>query len=67
MKEDQMTTTKNPTTAMAGSAADHTTAAAAATNAVKVYGDGDAGVLALAGVSVVLPPARFTAIMGASG
>lgn len=44
-----------------------TTAAAAALDAVKVYGDGDAGVHALAGVSVELPSARFTAIMGPSG
>jgi putative ABC transport system ATP-binding protein len=53
-------------TTMAGKVAGAATAAAAI-DAVKVYGDGDAGVHALAGVSVELPSGRFTAIMGPSG
>jgi putative ABC transport system ATP-binding protein len=44
-----------------------TVAAAAAVDAVKVYGEGGAGVRALAGVSVDIPTGRFTAIMGPSG
>ena len=36
-------------------------------DAVKTYGDGDAGVRALAGVSLEIPSGRFTAIMGPSG
>jgi putative ABC transport system ATP-binding protein len=43
------------------------TPAAAAIDAVKVYGRGDAGVGALGGVSVELLAGRFTAIMGPSG
>jgi putative ABC transport system ATP-binding protein len=35
--------------------------------ATKVYGHGDAAVRALDGVTVDIPPARFTAIMGPSG
>jgi len=42
-------------------------AAARALDAVKTYGSGTAAVHALAGVSVVFPAHRFTAIMGPSG
>jgi putative ABC transport system ATP-binding protein len=42
-------------------------AAAVALDAVKVYGDGNEGVRALAGVSVEIAAGRFTAIMGPSG
>jgi putative ABC transport system ATP-binding protein len=52
---------------LADDAAGPGTPAAAAIDAVKVYGEGDAGVRALAGVSVELPAGRFTAIMGPSG
>ena len=62
--EDELTTKMPTTTANRSSTA---SAAAAALDAVKVYGDGDAGVHALAGVSVEFPAARFTAIMGPSG
>lgn len=41
--------------------------AARVADAVKVYGDGDAAVRALDGVSVGFPTGRFTAIMGPSG
>jgi putative ABC transport system ATP-binding protein len=41
--------------------------AARAEGAVKVYGKGDAAVRALDGVTVGLPAARFTAVMGPSG
>ncbi len=44
-----------------------TTAAAAAIDAVKTYGSGDAAVTALDHVSVEFAPGRFTAIMGPSG
>ncbi|RLE25636.1 MAG: ABC transporter ATP-binding protein [Actinobacteria bacterium] len=42
-------------------------AAARSVDAVKTYGEGDAAVHALAGVSVEFPTERFTAIMGPSG
>jgi putative ABC transport system ATP-binding protein len=42
-------------------------AAARAVGATKVYGDGDTAVRALDGVSVEIPAARFTAVMGPSG
>ena len=41
--------------------------AARAVEATKVYGQGDAAVCALAGVTVGFPTGRFTAIMGPSG
>src|ERR687893_3108661 len=44
-----------------------TTAAAAAVRATKVYGRGEAAVVALDDVSVELPAGRFTAVMGPSG
>ncbi len=44
-----------------------TKAAARAVDAVKTYGEGDAAVHALAGVTVEFPTNRFTAIMGPSG
>ena len=44
-----------------------TSAAARAVDATKVYGDGDAAVRALDHVSLDIPAAHFTAIMGASG
>jgi putative ABC transport system ATP-binding protein len=44
-----------------------TRAAARAVHATKSYGTGETAVLALDGVTVDLPPARFTAIMGPSG
>jgi putative ABC transport system ATP-binding protein len=44
-----------------------TTAAAAAVRATKVYGHGEAAVVALDEVSVELPAGRFTAVMGPSG
>jgi putative ABC transport system ATP-binding protein len=43
------------------------TAALRVDGAVKVYGDGDAAVRALAGVDLAIPAGRFTAIMGPSG
>jgi putative ABC transport system ATP-binding protein len=43
------------------------TTAAAAVNAVKVYGSGDTAVRALDDVSIEIPTQRFTAIMGPSG
>ena len=42
-------------------------AAARADEATKTYGEGEAAVRALAGVSVAFPTGRFTAIMGPSG
>jgi len=42
-------------------------AAARAVDATKVYGEGEAAVHALAGVTVSFPTGRFTAIMGPSG
>jgi putative ABC transport system ATP-binding protein len=42
-------------------------AAARAVGAVKTYGEGDAAVHALAGVTVDFPSHQFTAIMGPSG
>lgn len=44
-----------------------TTAAASATELVKIYGTGDATVRALAGVTVEFAAGEFTAIMGPSG
>jgi putative ABC transport system ATP-binding protein len=41
--------------------------AARAVGATKIYGSGDTAVRALDGVSVVIPGARFTAVMGPSG
>jgi putative ABC transport system ATP-binding protein len=41
--------------------------AARAVDAVKIYGEGDAAVRALDGISVSFPVGRFTAIMGPSG
>jgi len=43
------------------------TTAARAVDAVKTYGEGEAAVHALAGVTVGFPSQRFTAIMGPSG
>jgi putative ABC transport system ATP-binding protein len=43
------------------------TAVARSVDAVKVYGEGDTAVVALAGVTVAFEAARFTAIMGPSG
>jgi ABC-type lipoprotein export system ATPase subunit len=43
------------------------TAAARAEDVVKVYGEGEAAVTALAGVTVAFPAGEFTAIMGPSG
>ena len=43
------------------------TGAARAVDARKTYGEGDAAVHALAGVTVTFPAQRFTAIMGPSG
>ncbi|MBB5873842.1 putative ABC transport system ATP-binding protein [Allocatelliglobosispora scoriae] len=48
-------------------AATRATAAARAVDVWKVYGSGEAQVIALRGVSVELERGRFTAIMGASG
>ncbi len=48
-------------------APDPATVAAAARNAVKTYGTGDAAVHALAGVDVDFERGRYTAIMGPSG
>ena len=45
----------------------HTTTAARADQLTKVYGEGDAEVRALDGVSVAFDAGRFTAIMGPSG
>jgi putative ABC transport system ATP-binding protein len=58
--------TNVPTTDVSGKGT-ATVAAAAAIDAVKIYGDGAAGVEALAGVTIEIPSARFTAIMGPSG
>ncbi|HEX8629762.1 MAG TPA: ABC transporter ATP-binding protein [Catenuloplanes sp.] len=44
-----------------------TSSAVRAVGLTKWYGDGDARVVALAGVSLALPPGRFTAVMGPSG
>ena len=44
-----------------------TTARARAVGATKVYGQGDAAVRALSGVTIDVPAGRFTAIMGPSG
>ena len=41
--------------------------AARAVDAKKIYGEGDAAVHALAGVTVTFPEQQFTAIMGPSG
>ena len=41
--------------------------AARAVDAVKTYGEGEAAINALAGVSVEFPARKFTAIMGPSG
>ena len=43
------------------------TAAAGAVDAKKIYGEGDAAVHALDGVTIAFEPGRFTAIMGPSG
>jgi putative ABC transport system ATP-binding protein len=55
-QEGNVTTTELPTTA-----------AARAVDAVKTYGQGDAAINALAGVTVAFPAHEFTAIMGPSG
>jgi putative ABC transport system ATP-binding protein len=60
-----MTTTA--TTETQPAPADAAPAAARAVGAVKVYGAGATAVRALDGVTVGLPEARFTAIMGPSG
>ncbi|HYN93584.1 MAG TPA: ATP-binding cassette domain-containing protein, partial [Pilimelia sp.] len=52
----------HPTTAAPGGAV-----AARATDLWKVYGTGEAQVIALRGVTVDLQRSRFTAIMGPSG
>jgi putative ABC transport system ATP-binding protein len=46
---------------------DVTATAAKAIDAVKTYGDGEAAIHALAGVTVDFPSQKFTAIMGPSG
>ena len=46
---------------------DVTATAARAVDATKTYGEGDAAVHALAGVTVQFPAHEFTAIMGPSG
>jgi putative ABC transport system ATP-binding protein len=51
----------------AASPATATSAIVAATDLTRRYGEGEAAVDALRGVSVSFPPGRFTAIMGASG
>ena len=51
----------------AASLATATSAIVAATDLTRRYGEGEAAVDALRGVSVAFPPGRFTAIMGASG
>ncbi len=56
------TTLDDPRTAVTNS-----TPAARAVDAVKLYGQGDTSVRALAGVTVDIPAGRFTAIMGPSG
>jgi putative ABC transport system ATP-binding protein len=52
---------------MTASSPELSTSAAAAVDAVKVYGDGPGAVRALDGVSVDFERGRFTAIMGPSG
>ena len=47
--------------------APETATAARAVDAVKTYGEGEAAIHALAGVSVEFPTRKFTAIMGPSG
>jgi putative ABC transport system ATP-binding protein len=54
-------------TAPAAGTAVHTSTAARAVDAVKVYGTGDAEVRALDGISVDFPAGRYTAVMGPSG
>ena len=56
-----------PSTAGAGSAPGADDFAARAQRIAKVYGRGDAQVVALDGVTVGIPHGRFTAIMGPSG
>src|SRR5262245_30269498 len=53
-----------PTPVLTGTS---TSAAARAIDATKIYGEGDAAVRALDGVTIDIPVAHFTAIMGASG
>jgi len=55
------------TTTGIGTAETGTSAAARAVDLTKVYGEGDAAVRALDGVSVAFEASRFTAIMGPSG
>jgi len=55
------------TTATTSAAAPSRTAAARALRATKVYGSGATAVVALDAVTVELPVARFTAVMGPSG
>jgi putative ABC transport system ATP-binding protein len=55
------------TTSEAGISETRTEAAARAVGLTKVYGEGDAAVRALDGVSVEFEAGRFTAIMGPSG
>jgi putative ABC transport system ATP-binding protein len=59
--------TVQPALVGAASAEQMTTCAASARHASKIYGTGDTAVVALADVTLELPPARFTAIMGPSG
>jgi putative ABC transport system ATP-binding protein len=49
------------------STATTTSAIVAATDLTRRYGEGEAAVDALRGVTIAFPPSRFTAIMGASG
>jgi putative ABC transport system ATP-binding protein len=62
-----MTTTATTDARSATAPATATTAAVRTVDAVKVYGSGQTAVRALDGITVDLPAARFTAIMGPSG
>ena len=62
-----MTTTATTDTRSAPAPATATTATVRTIAAVKVYGSGPTAVRALDGITIDLPEARFTAIMGPSG
>ncbi len=62
-----MTASDVMTITAAGLGASAAPIAVRAVDAVKVYGKGDTAVRALDGVSLALPAAHFTAIMGPSG
>jgi len=62
-----MTTTATTDTRSAPAPATATAAAVRTIAAVKVYGSGPTAVRALDGITIDLPEARFTAIMGPSG